>query len=647
MRRMAGGSDAVTGWQRLVGAVLLSFALGSTQGLAQPLGVYLPVIKGPIVERPIEAVGLSPTAAQEGGLLQTAVQAANQSNMADVEQALEAFVTENPSSVWTPSLQANLGRHYCTEGHWTKSLEEWEQAWDATKNYERGAGKRVADYTLAHWTRLLVELGRLDELQVLLAEAGNRRLDGGPLTQKFLRTKELYGILQHYPEASYRCGWLVLNRLSIATRNQALDATNLRSLYQENNLLQTCSMSALAQMAMNGRWSMAGVARPDGSQDLPIPSVMHFSQGHYIALLQAQGPVVLAYDPIFGVRNFRRDVLNAEASGKFLVTLGQVPTGWSQLSTDEMASTVGRSGGVYYQDPKETICPTSPFAPSPPSPASPPPAPAPPGSPAPAGGPSGSGGSGDGDGGSGSSCASCGSHATGMVQWRVSEPNINLWLWDNPISCQSAYGPAVGFDVEFKQRDEESSSDTFSFGVSWNSRWLSHVYCYTSYGFSYGGAATVSLPGGGAITFNFPAGQNVADMNYEYNCRLTATVITNNQAVAFVLDFPDGRQYVYDRAWDSWNFYMSSSVDSQGFVTRYNYSEVDHGPFGTYLELSTVADQANNTLFSLSYTNGTYAQSLVSEVTDRFGRSANLDHTEDPVLRHWVSHPDRRRSRAL
>ena len=335
-----------TACRPFVWAAMLSVIIASTRSLAQTPAQRPAIIRGGLLfEHPLEAVAVSPAAAQEAGVLRAALSSANRDNAMEVAEALEAFVAENPSSVWTPSLRANLGRYYCTEGHWSKALVHWERAWDDTKRYQTGAGKRVGDHTLASWTRMLVELGRLDELQVIFAEAGDRRLDGGPLSQNYLQNKEAYGILRHRPEAAYRCGWQVLNQLAVATRGHALDPRKVRDLYQERNLLQSCSMSALAQIALNEQWPMIGLERPEGSQDLPIPSVMHLKQGHYVALLRADGGTVSAFDPIFGVRSFRRAVLNAESSGRFLLNAGSIPAGWRGLAADEMATTVGRSGG--------------------------------------------------------------------------------------------------------------------------------------------------------------------------------------------------------------------------------------------------------------------------------------------------------------
>ena len=157
----------------------------------------------------------------------------------------------------------------------------------------------------------------------------------------------------------------------------------------------------------------------------------------------------------------------------------------------------------------------------------------------------------------------------GMPQWRVSEPNINLWLRDQPISCQPAYGPAVALELQFKQRNTGVfHRDAFNFGPGWYSPWLSLAAHSLLLDYRH---TEVYLPGGGAPFFTFPEGQTVAT-NYVYNCRLTAT-LDNGQAVAYVLDFPDGRQYVYDYVWEPGSnrgFYMSRSMDQQGFVTRYH-----------------------------------------------------------------------------
>ena len=199
-----------------------------------------------IFERPIEALGQTQASAQEGAVLKAAIQSTMYSRTAETFGLIEAFVNDNPSSAWTPALRVCIGQHYLETGRYIKTLEHWERVWEETKSYQTGPGKRVADYALAHWTRLLVALGRMEELELILAETRERHLDGGPLQQKFLRTQEAFGIVRRHPSASYRCGWMVLNNLSLDTRGWLMDPTKADALYQEQNLFQSCSMNALS-----------------------------------------------------------------------------------------------------------------------------------------------------------------------------------------------------------------------------------------------------------------------------------------------------------------------------------------------------------------------------------------------------------------
>ena len=97
----------------------------------------------------------------------------------------ESFVAANPNAAWTPSLKANPGYFYYQSGRYTLALSHWETAWDQAKGMQDRWGKHVADYSLAHWTRLLASLGREEELAKIFKETKDRALDRGPLSQKF------------------------------------------------------------------------------------------------------------------------------------------------------------------------------------------------------------------------------------------------------------------------------------------------------------------------------------------------------------------------------------------------------------------------------------------------------------------------------
>ena len=51
-----------------------------------------------------------------------------------------------------------------------------------------------------------------------------------------------------------------------------------------------------------------------------------------------------------------------------------------------------------------------------------------------------------------------------MAVWEVSEPNINLWLYDEPLGYQPGLGSRMSFKLAYKQRETRG----FYTGVSDN-----------------------------------------------------------------------------------------------------------------------------------------------------------------------------------
>jgi hypothetical protein len=122
-----------------------------------------------------------------------------QIGLSDLEMFLAAF----PSSPWAPSLHANLGQWYRSRGQSTIALEHLVAAWESSRVFSTGDGKRVADFSLAHYTRLLMVLGRTDILAAIYQSYGNYIFKPGPLQQMWLRTREKYGRMLKYPGDSY------------------------------------------------------------------------------------------------------------------------------------------------------------------------------------------------------------------------------------------------------------------------------------------------------------------------------------------------------------------------------------------------------------------------------------------------------------
>jgi hypothetical protein len=179
-------------------------------------------------------VGTTPPSQEESQLLWEVLEQWKASGGAVGLAELEEFVATLTNSAWAPSLRVNLGQHYRSRGQTTRALAHWEAAWDATKALLDRRGKHVADSALAHLTRLLVLLGRTDELTAIYQAHGNRVLDRGPLSQMWLRTQEKYLRMHKAPEDSYKCGIYALNRVGQA----------LQLRYRRGELLKTPSKPA-------------------------------------------------------------------------------------------------------------------------------------------------------------------------------------------------------------------------------------------------------------------------------------------------------------------------------------------------------------------------------------------------------------------
>src|ERR1051325_1162005 len=67
--------------------------------------------------------------------------------------------------------------------------------------------------------------------------------------------------------------------------------------------------------------------------------------------------------------------------------------------------------------------------------------------------------------------------STGVSTWHVSEPYINLWILNQPLTYHDSCDKPVGFAVVYKQRN---SRDYLcgSVGPGWETSYLSYVYHY-------------------------------------------------------------------------------------------------------------------------------------------------------------------------
>jgi hypothetical protein len=267
---------------------------------------------------------------------------------------LEDYVIAFPDSPYTPGLRQAMGDLYRSRGRYGKALEHWRTAWVQTRGFADGAGKKIADRSLAMRSRLLASLGRLEELTALVAEVGDRRLDAGPLSVIWRESLEAASVMRVRPGISYRCGVLALNNVA-----EVLAGGRLPSLMTVESPETGFSLAELGLLARQNGLRLRAAVRETGSE-LVVPSVVHWRENHYAALTRSHGNAAEVVDPTFGFRQILENAeISVEASGFFLIPEDRLPTGWRWL-TEVEAGTVFGKGYPYILDSRtDSPCPSS------------------------------------------------------------------------------------------------------------------------------------------------------------------------------------------------------------------------------------------------------------------------------------------------
>ncbi|MFQ3671708.1 MAG: cysteine peptidase family C39 domain-containing protein, partial [Verrucomicrobiia bacterium] len=252
--------------------------------------------------------------------------------------SLETFATNNPESTWTPALLLNLGRYYYQTGYFSKALTAWEAAWDKTKDLTTPAAIAIADASVAEVAVMLARVGRKDELTDLLAAVSTRTFQDSTLVL-IDRAREGLWKMEHRPEVSFRCGPYALSLIHAHTNGEA-PAGFLDAIASPPEGFSMTELRAFAQSGLNTSYQ---VAKRSPGAPLILPSVVHWSLGHYGALIREQDGAVLLQDPTFGNDTWMTPAaIDAEMSGYFLVPAGPLPQGWETVDDAEAATVFGR-----------------------------------------------------------------------------------------------------------------------------------------------------------------------------------------------------------------------------------------------------------------------------------------------------------------
>ncbi|HTV42180.1 MAG TPA: RHS repeat-associated core domain-containing protein [Candidatus Sulfotelmatobacter sp.] len=501
---------------------------------------------------------------------------------------VEKFLQEHPNSPWAASLHYDYASYCRRSGRTTKALEQYQAAWSLVKNDHSLSGHRLGGAILANWTDLLSSLGRLEQLKELIAIGDGWHFVSPQDRDKFRGAKYAYTLMRQHPEIAYRCGTFALKAVGgvLKPNDQALE-----SLVEVPSPTNGFSMAALLDLAKKYGLNLVAVRRTAG-QDLIVPSVVHWRQNHYAAILDKDGDNYLVSDPTFGSEKWlTADAINEEASGEFLIPAGKEETGWKALALDDAEKIHGMGLPNNINDGKDCGCPTP-----------------------------------------GACC--------GMPKWWVTEPYINLWIEDQPLSYLTSRGESFPFQITYKQRDTRQYLGAPMYNPGWNNSWCSYVVMDSVVANSPTFAhcdISVFLANGGEVDFphNFSATQR-----FDSQTRLTIMQVGSNLSGQDVgnnglrLIYPDGSQDIYGLvppyAKDEYaQIYclLTRHIDPHGNTTWFNYTESSAG--GYYLSSVVDYDGRTNTL-------GYTSNYLISSVTNAYGKSAHFLYDTNANLTNIV-----------
>ena len=256
---------------------------------------------------------------------------------------------------------------------------------------------------------------------------------------------------------------------------------------------------SLAEMAeLSGAYHLGLVAasRTDPGP-IAVPSIAHVQPNHYVAVLARERAGYRMFDPANGQTQFvDARQFESRLSGAFLIPAQALTQGWKRLAPAESrgiygSTTIPSYGSNANADengdedcPKnefdnEMKCPTCDEEKCPP-------------------------GNNTTDDAGCSGCPKSPSEEVGMAVWRVSEPNLNLWIMDTPLYYTTSHDDWVIFKLTYRQRNASLGGDFFAvdtniFGVGpgWECNWLGYVSATN-------GNTKISLkvPGGGRRKFD-------------------------------------------------------------------------------------------------------------------------------------------------
>ncbi len=409
--------------------------------------------------------------------------------------------------------------------------------------------------------------------------------------------------------ASQSCG---VRSLYEVARLLKPDDANVAGLLSVRTSGIFVSMAELDELSGGLQLGLVAVKRITGDQ-LPVPSVAHWGREHFVAILEHNGQNYRVFDPALNsARWLTADQINAQIGGQFLVHATQVPENWHRLTFVEARQIVGSFVSVVFgDDPGEELCPKDEGNMPKKCPTCEDDDGCPPGNNEP----------------DDAGCSACGTSTDfgeyAMPAWRVTEPNINLWVADIPLFYTTSHDDQLIFKLSYNQRDTRSDTGMFGVGNLWECNWLTYAVPDTSDTNKF----KVSVPGGGQRNYKLDV------MDY-----LSSTLMSGDGSggvgiagVAITM----ARAQRNDYTWPSTNssnksfWFIAKKVLSDGRTIQFNYLITNSVCLLTNL---IDPDGLTNTV-RYQDTNFPY---YISEVENPYGRKTTLKYDSTGNLTNIV-----------
>ena len=358
--------------------------------------------------------------------------AAGQTDLA----ALKQFVLNHPDSCYALAATLNVALLLEQRGYYSQAMDLFKLGWKQGKGATKGLAYDYANRMGAELAKLEGSVGMTSDLHSLLGEIQDRRMRGD---SAHVRGEALYisDLMHRHPEEAYKCGGNALEQVDMVL-NHRLGANPVASHPKVGaDGLNLKEMEELGKRA--GVPVVAGRLSKEGS--VPVPSVVLFKVGHYVAIVAEKHGSYELHDDVMRLRvTVSRSLLDSESTGIYLTPEGHEPaSGWVRLLDKEKRAFAGKGFApipdVPYPPCLGVNSESCPFC---------------------------------ADGGGGAGGGAC-----GMPRPGIDLQAVALTLYDTPVKFDPAYGPRLDFTATYHESmpGQTTVPSEGGLGVNWSNSW--------------------------------------------------------------------------------------------------------------------------------------------------------------------------------